>query len=646
MAKQRQLQHLYFRNTAFSYNSNDTPLNGPHYESGSANVLTSIKMYAERAPGFGKLESTATVLNGTIKRIFTWETWAGAFYVLVNYIGTYGPNPASVVAKMKIGTDSSFIDLYADTSYPTSVFDFCVSNNKVYFSNGVTKWVYEGSTTVTRPWGIGSYAMLGASGDLAKGRPTAATTGSGSLVAYFGWRYVYCYHNSSTNHTSSASNPSATTGAFSGKASVTVTLQKTTDAQVDKVRVFRTTDGGGGVYFEISGSPFAHTAGSGTMTVSDTTTDINLSSVRAPVGADLSNTTTPTPSGANDPPPTAKGCTVFANRIWMFNDNKLYFSAWEELGDTGLEEECYPPTNYMVFNQSITGIASNDEMLIVFTASRIWKITGDTLDTFRRDPLFQNMGTRNMACLARYGRSIAWFDVSHTVRITDGFQQQEVSQDIRPDIAAVNPATASLSFFSNGVYHWLCLLDGTGGKLYVYDLDSEQWMPPWTHVGAATALWWGETAAGTNDLLLGAASARVLRMTPSTYTFDTTATTYACNVKTNLFELVPPQQPSRISFPQVITVERNAIALSDLLELRDEDTDSGTYTSDFANIATVVDSLITTSPPLRLTGTSLVEEWFTTQKVACKRMSLKFSWAAASTNFKLYSFSIGYKEQT
>lgn len=249
-----------------------------------------------------------------------------------------------------------------------------------------------------------------------------------------------------------------------------------------------------------------------------------------------------------------------------------------------------------------------------------------------------------MSCIAKYGRSIAWFDVSHTLRITDGFQQKELSQDIRPDIASVSLDTASVSFFSDGTSHWCCLLDGAGGKLYVYDLDSEQWMVPWSHVGASTALYWGDVASGTPALLLGSASKKVLKLTPAAYLFD--GGTYTANLKSNLLELVPPQQPSRLAAPHLITVERNAVALSDVLELRDEDTDSGTYTSNFSQLESVTSGGSTYSPPLRITGVNLVEEWFTTQRTACKRISIKFSWAAASTNFKLYSFSVGFKDQT
>jgi hypothetical protein len=793
MPREDVLKHYYFRNTAFGYNSNDTPLNGPHWESGSKNVFTSIKQFCERAPGFNPYEATATVFTGNVVRTYTWETWAGVFYIFANETRT----GHSTVWKLQVGTDAAFVSLYDDTT-STDPFDFTVSNNTLYFSNGAQAWAWAGGVTAVRPWGIGTIPMVVSGGGsskaatYAKGRPYASTAATG-ITMVVGRQYVYTYGNSTTTHQSSASNPSVTTGAFSNKA-VTITGPSSTDSQVDKVHVFATTDGGGGQYFELSNSPTTNgslklvtgatnltpitvsvashgyspgdeveiagvggnTAANGTWIVTnvtggtfdltssvgngnyttggtcvkswsivDTTTDEQLQSFRAPLGPDLGNDVDPTPHGMNDPPTPAYGPVWYANRIWMFKNNTVYYSGWEEIVEAGLEEECFPPTNKLIFSQRVTGLATNDEFLLVFTAGRIWKISGDTLATFARTPLFKNLGCRNRACIAPYGKSISWFDTSHTIRITDGFQQKELSVDIRPDIASIDPATASMSFYSQGTMHWLCFLDGTGGKMYVYDLDTEQWLPPWEHVGAARSLFWGEIAAGTPALLLGSAGKKVLKLTPSTYSFD--GATYASVLKSNSLELVPPDQPARLANPQWITLERNSVALTDVLELRDENSDNGTYVSDFSNncsvsdpvltgqllqtsaratgvvtmyvgasvsgwvaaqsvtvagvipasfngtftLATVdavnnkvtwnqagIDENVTTNgtiynstmsmigPPLRRQSVSLIEEWFGTQQTACKRLSVQFQWAAASTNFILYSFSVGFYEVT
>ena len=720
----KDLKYQYYKNTALNYSTNDSPLAGPSWESGSINVVTSIKQYLEKAPGFASYEASATTFTGTIKRIFTWEMWDGSFFVIVCEVGGY-----SSVWKLKIGTDPAFVQLYSDSSSSTP-FDFCVSNNKLYFANGNVAKVYEGSGTSIRNWGINTSAMVGPTGtpDFSGGQPVATVSAvAGTMSATVGYRYVYAYGNSASGHVSSASNPSISTGPFTDKESVGLSILGSADSQVDEIHIFRTTDGGGGIYFELPNSPISNTIGGGgsptvygtateavatiftsltphgfltddfvailgcatadpsiilvgtwkvtvtgpdTFTIpvdtstttitwspfgismtksaassafTDSATDSELSSFQAPIGPDLSANSPPTPLGQNDDPlfsvsvsygQSWRGVTWFANRIWGFVKNNLYYTVWEEIGDYGLQEECIPKSNYMVFSQPITALATNDEFLLVFTASTIWKISGDSLATFTRSALFSNLGVRDMSCVSRLGKAIAWFDVSHTIRITDGFQQRELSLDIRPSLASVDPTIAALSFFSNGVTNWICLLDGVT-QMFLYDLDLSQWLPPWQHVGASTAIHWGETAAGTPLLLIGSATKKVLKMTPATYTFDGTA--YEGIARTSLFDIVDTDKIASVANAQLITIERNSVSLSDVRECRDEDTSSGAFDSDFANIATK-NSI---SPPLRPIANDLVEEWFGTQQIGCRRMALQFEWAAATTKFILYSFGIG-----
>jgi hypothetical protein len=724
----KDLKYQYVRNTALPYKTNESPIaEGIGWESGSVNFLTSMNQYLEKAPGFASYEASASTFTGTLKRIFTWERWDGSFYILACEV--YAGH--SKVHKLKVGTDAAFVQIYDDDSVSSPTvgypFDFVPSNDKLYFANGQTAQVYEGTGTTVRDWGISTAPMVGTVGppDYTGGQPVATVSATvGTMSATVGYRYVYSYGNSSSGHISSASNPSVSTGVFSAKASVTITGIASTDSQVDGIHVFRTTDGGGGIYFELPNSPFSNPAPGGatvygtaaaaaatiftvsaghglsstnvvtimgcatsdpnivitgtwsvtvtspttftipvdtsgttiswgpfgisitlssSSTIVDTATDAELSSYMAPVGADLSTSTPPTPLGQNDPPifdvappygSSWKGVTWFANRIWGFFKNSLYYTVWEEGGDYGLAEECIPKSNYMVFSQPITAIATNEEFLLVFTANTIWKISGESLETFTRSCLFSNLGVRDRSCVARLGKSIAWFDISHTVRVTDGFQQSELSVDIRPDLESVDPDLASLSFFCNGKKNWLCLLDGAT-QMFVYDLDMSQWLPPWTHVGAATAIHWGETATGTPLLLIGSAGKKVLKMTPSTYAFD--GSSYTALARTSLFDIVEKDKIASTANAQIITIERNSVQLSEVKECRDDDPTTVSWDSDFGNIATQ-DSI---SPPLRPIASEVVEEWFSTQQIGCRRMALQFEWAAASTQFKLFSFGIG-----
>ena len=82
---------------------------------------------------------------------------------------------------------------------------------------------------------------------------TPTPTGSGSFSAVNGYTYVVAYGNSKSGEISNASPPSANTGPFTNMAYVGFPVVASTDPQVDQIRVYRTTDSGGGnQFFEIS----------------------------------------------------------------------------------------------------------------------------------------------------------------------------------------------------------------------------------------------------------------------------------------------------------------------------------------------------------------------------------------------------------
>src|SRR4029077_19246687 len=108
---------------------------------------------------------------------------------------------------------------------------------------------------------------------------TVAPSGtSGSFSATNGgYYYVQCYVTTSGN-VSSPTPASSSTGNFTSKLGVNVTLVASMDPQVTAIRLFRTTDGGGGVFFEVQGSPYPNASG----IVTDNTSDANLSVITAP----------------------------------------------------------------------------------------------------------------------------------------------------------------------------------------------------------------------------------------------------------------------------------------------------------------------------------------------------------------------------
>lgn len=407
------------------------------------------------------------------------------------------------------------------------------------------------------------------------GGPVVTVSGSaGSMTATAGYQYVFCYGNSTTGHISSPTPVSASTGVFTSKASVGVAVTASTDAQVNQIRVFRTTDGGGGIYYELPNSPFANT----TTSVTDAAADANLNI----------NSLSPT-SGFNDPPPAFQGMVYFSGRIWGFTGNKVWFSGLEEINQ-GVPEESFPSGaqgNFWAFDEPVQGLGvagiGQDQTLAIFCGGRLYGIQGNTLDTFRRFLVSNRRGCRNRAAISMLGGMCAWLDSAGQVWASDGSTLQELSQDIRPDISGVTQANCSLTFHTQGRFHWLVL--STGTKLYVYDIDLEQWMPPW--VFSAQYVFSGETSTGNYELL-AATTTKALKM--STTNYNDNGSTYAPVIKTNLMSVVPDfgkrfstvamgiyNEPTRTGVPWYFQITNNGQVLSDVLICNDEDPAVATY---------------------------------------------------------------------
>src|SRR5271169_5175769 len=129
MPQANQISHRNIQNIALPYKSYVSPTESEvFFTQGSADLLTSIKSYIERRPGFATTLEAAPTTFTHVARIFTWNRWDGTFIYMVNDITA----STSVVYKMVVGTDTHFVPLYQDTT-STNPFSFVVSNNTVYF---------------------------------------------------------------------------------------------------------------------------------------------------------------------------------------------------------------------------------------------------------------------------------------------------------------------------------------------------------------------------------------------------------------------------------------------------------------------------------------------------------------------------------
>src|SRR6266704_6568446 len=149
MDEEPQIAHRVLTNLALPYITNTSPTTtDPQFISGSTDILTSISGYAERRPGFSTAaESTPTVFNN-LQRLFTWDRFDGTFIKMACDVNASG---FAQVYKLQVGTDASFISIFTDTV--STPFDFVVSNNTVYFSNGNSAKKYDPTNGVSN-WGI------------------------------------------------------------------------------------------------------------------------------------------------------------------------------------------------------------------------------------------------------------------------------------------------------------------------------------------------------------------------------------------------------------------------------------------------------------------------------------------------------------
>lgn len=613
------LSHHYQSNTALPYFPNSSVTSKDIQFIAGTNVLTSIKEYAERRPGFpAYLADTSFTFSGSIQRMFTWRRWTGAsvtlsgsFFVMYSVI----TSTASVVYKQRVGTDALPVWLHQDSTQTAIPFEYCLSNDFVFFGDGTDMMKWDGTTKTN--WGITG--------------PAAAVTfssGVGSLSPVVGYQWLIAWENSSTGHISSPA-PASISSVPATNVKYTFTGNTTSDAQVDKVRLFRTVDGGS-IYFELPASPISYATwiASG---YEDNTPDPPQTSTTAVLTAQVA----PLPN-QNNRPTGSRDPIWFANRIWTHTNDTVYYSDFEELV-RGVEEEAFAQINYRFFGREIIAKRVAGTYLLIYTADVIYRIYGDSLATFRMDTLAEGKGALNPACVIAFNGLVAWLDSSNTVWVTDGISIVDIdlSFPIRSAIASVTPSSCAMAYHNTGNQRWLILMVGSGdAALYVYDLDTRQWMPPWMITGV-TALYSGQTAAGTVKLFLGRSQKPLVLGTA----YQDDGASYTASFTTNLFDMVPYGDPSAYGVLDHVAIETGSVPAYEVKYLTDEDPSGATYTP----------TVVGVDAPNRTQGTNLVETWYMTISdpnfKGCRRCSIQVLWSAQNANFKIFGMDLAYESK-
>lgn len=468
--------------------------------------------------------------------------------------------------------------------------------------------------------------------------PTVTLSGTGLTGTY---QYVYCYCNSKTGHLSSPTAPSFPVSSPANQ-QMNVAVVASTDPQVNQIRIFRTTTGatglGGQAYFEIPNSPVPNV----NATIPDNAPDSSLNA--------LSIAPTPT---FNDPPIGSRGFVYFSGRIWGFTKNQVWFTGLEEI-TIGVPEESMPSGvagNFWNFDEPVQGLGvggiGSNQGLAIFCGGKLYGIQGNSLDTFVRFQVSNRRGARNLTCIATLGGMLAWLDSADQVWATDGTNLNELSPMIRPDLQFLNQASCCVTFHTAGRFHWLVL--STGTRLYVYDIDQDQWMPPWTF--SATYINSGEISPG-NYVLLASNGTKALQLNPNMTagTFNDNGVTYQPIMKFGLLSVVPDygtrfsyigvgsyNEPTRTGYPSVFQITNNGNPPTDFLICQDDDPTVATYTS----IVTNVQDPATTFN--RAQGTNMKQFVFPTLQPAARWIGMEVKLEKADQADREYEIFMAYK---
>jgi hypothetical protein len=224
----------------------------------------------------------------------------------------------------------------------------------LWMADGTNMFKY--NQTAVQNWGIAA--------------PTVAPTytygapGSGTFRAVVGFKYMYTYYNSTSGHETYGVE-GASTGAFGVEPGteidhVHIALTASTDPQVDKIRIYRTLDGGADPFYRVA--TVANATGN---TNYDNTDDLTLETQAEYTTSD------------HDPPTACFYICKHKERMFAAH-NATYPSRlfWSSLN----EPEAWPTTYYEDRDQGdggkIRGICSFGDVLLIFKDLGITAVYG------------------------------------------------------------------------------------------------------------------------------------------------------------------------------------------------------------------------------------------------------------------------------
>jgi hypothetical protein len=450
----------------------------------------------------------------------------------------------------------------------------------------------------------------------------AVTLVGGSLTAQNGFQYEFCYGNSVSGHVSSPTPPSVNI-VPSGQG-VQISLTASSDPQVNQIRVFRTTDGGGQPFFELPTSPYPNT----TQNVVDNAPDNTLQIANI---CPLPHFNDPPPQGLVDP-------VWFSGRLWGHVGNLLYFSSGPDITMGNGPEAWFPIYVFSLPTTIIRKFPLPNGMLVV-TTDDIFVVRGLDTPSFTVNEFLRDLGMRNWNAGDTDSSNVYIYTTDRQMLQINANGVTSISSNISDVIANVDPSVAYVSIFRYTARNTLLFLGDGSTNLYPYNLQLNAWCPVQTPTGGVQAIGAIETQLGVYQFLRGRASANQTITQRQLNTYTDEGTTYACSAT---FGPIPVA---------------DMLALSQVRDLAVATAASGSTLS-IGVIANEVSgtfqglSVSSTEPPeLSATPSSS----FTANRYTFKQTILpelmnfvymQFTWPSASTADELYGWSLGGTQTT
>lgn len=604
---------LYFRQFPSGYYSNRNPL-APPIDRGEDIVIEGLNkwhtedlMWKDR-PGFSRWSNFQFGSTDAPKQ----------FYPYFN-----GPTAcilADCVTTLRKVTATSTTTVY--TKPADEILALVATDKAVYFAsanNPRQKMLSTGTTT--KAWAINTPSVT----------PTRANQ-AGTLDAVIGYRYKYCYYDSTDGHYSNASSPSASTGAQTNQDQV-VTVRGTTQARVDKIRIFRTKDGGSTFYYlnEIN-NPGTDT----NTTYTDSTVDSSL------------NTAIPAPgrnqnSGPNEP---IQALCLHQNRIWTIytitatGATAVQASTHEIDGkNTGVIHESFPEElSLFSFPGGPSALISSTYGLLVFTVSGpVYLIQGQSKYDFVPAKILDAIPIKRQQNMCQDGDTIYAFTTGKDiVRISQSSGIDYIGTALSStDLSTFDPSTTTITVHRVGRLSYVLLSNGATG-MFCYNLKTGTWSTPWAVSG--TALTAGpimslQTSAGTYDVLLGPKSGSngyIWKMDETAHR-DDGSETYATSLTFGNFMIANPTEMADLEGVVTESIVQPTVTI-----LMNEISGAPGGSASVVNEPALLDATTTYVSKLHRFDLSTFPQMG-------RHLRIKMAWSAANEARALYSFGFKFR---